>query len=76
MPKTLDERIKDISDDTLGTLSTREAAIFERASERAEIIVMYNLIDYDPKNTTETWRTIMRNMLAGKVDAYYKKYSN
>ena len=76
MSKTLDEKIKDIADDTLGTLSTRESVIFERASERAEIIVMYNLIDYDPKNTTETWRTIMRNMLAGKVDAYYKKYGN
>ena len=76
MSKSLDEKIKDIADDPLGTLSTRESVIFERASERAEIIVMYNLIDYDPKNTTETWRTIMRNMLAGKVDAYYKKYGN
>lgn len=73
---TLEERIKAIEEDTLGNLSTRESVIFERASERAEIIVMYNLIDYDPKNTTETWRTIMRNMLAGKVDAYYKKYGN
>ena len=76
MSTTLEEKVDNIAEDNFGNLSTRESIIFERASERAEIVTMFNLIDFDPKNTTETWRTKMRNILAGKVDDYYRKYSN
>ena len=76
MSTSLEEKVVYIEEDSFGNLSTREKVIFDRASERAEIVTMYNLIDYDSKNTTESWRTKMRNMLAGKVEAYYKKYSN
>lgn len=76
MSDSLEEKVSYIDDDLFGKLSTREKIIFDRASERAEILTMNLLIDYDSKNTTETWRTKMRNMLASKVDDYYRKYSN
>lgn len=76
MSTSLEERVGYIMDDEFGNLSTREQIIFERASERSEIITLYNLIDYDAKNTTETWRSEMRNLLSEKVEDYYKKYSN
>lgn len=76
MAKTLEEKIKEIDDDMFGNLSTREQIIADRATERAEILTIYNLIDYDSKNTTETWRIHLRNILTGKVDDYFKKYTD
>jgi len=74
---TFEEKIKEINDDMFGgNMSTRDQIIADRATERAEILTLVNLLDFDSKNTTETWRIHIRNILTGKVDDYYKKYTD
>lgn len=73
--KDFDKKLQEIEADDLGNLSTREKAIAERAAERAEILVLNGLLEYQQKYTTEAWRVSIRNLVEAKAEDYYKKYS-